>query len=232
MFLKNEYLESIKDKKIKILYEIVSNHLNYVRKLDTVDSLNIYIKDILSFINGYTPKDKKFKQLRKYFLYAPLNLDFLYQYAKIKIEYLENPKLRRLDDLMIYFEKQSLFGMLLFITDPKAQIHLEPILLLSKIDKIYETLLHLNELKQTNQIHLPIQLIEDYGLEIVLDKNVYLMNDRFFGVWNLFYIKLNQLLESLKPKMILFDDLHQELIFNYLSIRKDDLNHFQKTLKK
>jgi len=55
----------IKLKNKRKLYQIIYDHLNYIESLDDVIHLNDYLNNLKSYLNGYTPKTKLFKNLRK-----------------------------------------------------------------------------------------------------------------------------------------------------------------------
>lgn len=189
-------LKVIKDKKIKILYETIAAHLNYVFNLESLDELNNYIKRVLAYQNGYTEKDKLFTNLRKVHLEHPnLVIDWLTEYAKFKISYIKQPKIKRFDDLLLYAMSQSPYAFLMLITDNLAQRHLEIIYDIGKIDMLSFILKNDDALKQHQKIHYPVQLIEDYGLDISF-QNTYMKNESYAALWEMIHFKIQGYIKS------------------------------------
>lgn len=221
-----------KDKKEIELYSVIFFHLNYIKELNSIDTLNDYIKRMYGFINGYTEKVKLFKKLRTVFLnYPDIYIDWLIEYAKQKIKYLQTPKLKTLDDLLSYAQKQSVFGYLILIIDKHAREHLSTIALFSQMDVISEMLLNANQLKINNFVGLPLQMIEDYHLELTLDGN-YLINDRLITLWQLLLYKVKQFAEQVQLSSNTFDIVLQRLIEFIIKSRLNDLKKIAKELVK
>lgn len=222
----------IKDKQTRFLYESVANQLNHIETLSTIDALDVYIKSVLAYLNGFTEKNKLFKDLRKtHQIHPNLYMRWLIEFAKFKQHYIEFPKIKRLDDLMLYAEHQSTFSYLLLITDEMASNHLVVINNLARIDVLSNILLSINSLKKNGRIHLPIQLIEDYHLEESLD-GTYMINERFIALWELIAYKLKLLIKDVNLYLNDFDQVKQNFIMLHLKSISDSLMNYAKNVLK
>src|SRR5690554_5463822 len=106
----------IKIRKKRKLYQIIYNHLNYIADLNDYSLLNNYLNDLKSYLNGYTPKNKLFKILRKVHLKEPyLNLIYLLKFCENILNYLKYPEIKRFIDLIVYAKETSKLGFLLLI---------------------------------------------------------------------------------------------------------------------
>lgn len=221
-----------KDKKMIQLYEVVYFHLDYIKQLNSLDLINDYIKRLYAFKNGYTEKNKLFKDLRIVYQNFPnIYLDWLVEYAKYKVKYLQVPKLNKLDDLLSYAKNQSLYGYLLLIIDFNAPNHLKTITDFSQMDIMTDLLISLPQLKHQSAITLPQQLIDDYHLEQTLDGN-YQVNDRLITLWQLLLHKAKLYAEQIKLSSNSFELVEQNLIEFVITARFDELKRVAKELIK
>lgn len=211
-----QQFKTIKDKHTKFLYETISNQLNHIESLHSIEQLNNYIKRVLAYLNGFTEKDKLFKNLRIAHNHFPyLYIQWFIEYAKFKIHYMDYPTIKRLDDLLIYTEKQSTFSYLFLITDEHAQKHLHIINDLARIDVLSSVLLNVDFLKKNNQIHFPRQLVEDYHLEETLDGK-YLINDRYIALWEMIAHWIKVFKERVRLSFGYFNTTEQAVIDTFI----------------
>lgn len=227
--------KSIKDKKTSILYQIVYEHLKHIESLNDKEGLIAYQNLFNAYVNGYTSNQKSFKNLLKVHKIFPyMHLDWLGVFIKSKLNYLENKRMKRLDDLLLYAEVQSTFGFLLLICDKLAKNHLHIITTLSKIDMLSYILLHDDILKEKELIHYPIQLIEDFGVEVDMHSK-YLKNEQYMGLWEYLLFKINEMITIVEPQLIQFDTSEHDLTIFYiqkikvlLKNKRDDFIHHLK----
>lgn len=225
-----EDFKVVKDKKIRFLYETISEHLNYVFNTDDMELLNSYIKRVLAYLNGYTEKDKLFSHLRKTnFDHPYLFLQWLIEYAKFKIEYIKQPKIKRFDDLLLYSNNQSPYGFLFLITDNLAARHINIISNIAKIDILTYILKHDNALKLSGKIHYPLQLIEDYGLDYSFE-NTYMKNEAYTALFEMIHFKIEGYIKTLTASLDYFKDHESLVIKNFINVRKDYLQSQRKSL--
>lgn len=208
--------KSIKDKKTRFLYQIIYYHLKYIESLNDKESLLAYESLYHAYKNGYTSNQKSFKDLLKVQQHFPyIHLDWLGVFIKSKLDYIEDKRIKRLDDLLYYAEVQSTFGFLLLICDKLARNHLNMITILSKMDKLSYILLHDDDLKEQELIHYPTQLLEDFGVEV--DMNLkYLKNKQYMGLWEYLLFKINEMITLIEPQLIQFDTTEYDLIVLYI----------------
>ncbi len=227
--IQTSIFKPIKDKQTRFLYESIAHQLNYIETLSTVDALDGYIKRVLAYLNGFTEKNKLFKDLRKtHQIHPNLYIRWLIEFAKFKIHYTQYPNIKRLDDLMLFAERQSTFSYLLLITDKNASDHIKIIGDLAKVDILSHVLLNADTLKKNNQIHFPTQLIEDYHLEESLDGS-YMINERYIALWEMIAYKIKVLSEGISLAYGLFNESEAYLIEAFTKTRFKELNsHLKK----
>lgn len=225
IMLKDKDFKVIKDKKLRTLYQNIYLHLNYIENLESKDDLLHYESLFKAYKNGYTSNQKSFKSLQKvHKLFPFIHLDWLGVFIKSKLDYIENNRIKRLDDLLHYAETQSTFGFLLLICDKLAKNHLHIITTLSKIDKLSYILLYDDALKEKSLIHYPIQLIQDFGIEVDMHSK-YLKNTQYIGLWEYLLFKINEMITYVEPQLIQFDISEYHLIVLYLDKIKVSLKN-------
>ncbi|SRR5690606_2285488 len=219
-----------KDKKLIQLYEVVYFHLDYIKHLESIELVNNYIKRMYAFQNGYTEKNKLFKDLREVSQnYPHLYLEWLVEYAKYKVKHLPSPIYKKLDDFLDYAKNQSILGYLLLIVDLNAPNHLKIITDFSQMDLLTDLLIDMYQTKSQNILPLPLQLLEDYHIEKSLD-GLYQINDRFITLWQLLLLKAKQYSEHVQLSSNNFDLMEQHLIEFIITTRFDELKKIAKEL--
>lgn len=211
--LQDNDLKMVKDKKLRALYQIIYIHLKHIEDLASKDELLEYQSLFKAYKNGYTSNNKTFKSLLKSHInFSYIYIDWLNVFIESKIYYLEIPKLKHLDDLFKFAELQSKIGFMFLITDKLAKHHLSIINNISKIDVISFLLLHDSGLKENTLIYYPLQLVEDFGIELSMDGS-YMKNEKYVALWEYLHFKIQGFIKEIEPLLIQFQD-HEVLIIN------------------
>ncbi|CDR30361.1 Uncharacterised protein [Acholeplasma oculi] len=213
----NEFIKPIKDKKLRALYQILIEHLSFIKNIETMDLLKQTEKDVLAFLNGYTNEHKSYKQLRKSFKEYPLiHLKLLYSFIQYKVNYLSNPMIRSLDNYYKYAHEQSIIGFTLYILNNQPKEHYESIMTLSRIDVCSDLLLNADLYLQKGLIHFPKQFIDDYGISLDLN-GYFLKNTAYIQMYEYLFFKIKQDIEKLNIYLeLIYPDL-KEIFTNYLT---------------
>ena len=215
----------IKDKKNKKLYQTLYYHLTYIETLNNLDELENHLNNMKSYLNGYTSKDKIFKNLRKVHLNnLYLNTNYFIDFINYKMKLIQNLEITQFNDLNNYAINTSKLGYLLLITNKNNNLNLEAIKELSIIDSLSYILLNYNDLLLNNKIHFAKQDIKDFNL--IKDKNGYVINLSLLSLWNRISKKVKDSLNNYKKAIIFFDDCLILLINDYLSNVTKSLNDY------
>ena len=221
--LKDHDFKFIKDKKLRILYQTVWAHLDYIDNLSSITELDNYHTLFKAYKNGYTSNHKMFKSLLKtHMLYPDIFLDWLPVYIESKSSYLEKKHIKDLDDLYNFSKLTSKFGLLLLITDKLAKQHLNFINTISKVDVIGKLLGNDKELMSLQKTYFPTRLIEDFGIEQSLD-DIFMKNEKYIALWEYLHFKVQGFMKEIEIMLIQFNDIEVHLITTYIERIKTDL---------
>jgi len=235
--LQDKDLKLIKDKKIRNLYQTIYSHLKHIEQLQTVDEIKAHETLFKAYKNGYTSDHKMFKALLKEHLANPyIYIDWFQVFITSKIDYLNRPKLKQLDDLLKYCELQSSFGYLFLITDTLAKHHVSFINLISRIDILSYILIHDLNLDKNNLPYYPQNLILDFGIEYAMDGSL-MKNEKYIALWEYIHFKIQGFIKELDTTLIQFQAHEVTLITFYienidskLKQKRRDLMDYLKTL--
>lgn len=187
--MKKIHLKDIKDKKTNQFYEIIIDHLDFIFFEENIDLLKQHHLNLMAYKNGFTDKDKLFKNLRKAHVnFKDFNIDLLISYNKNKLFYLENKKLKRMDDLYRYAFEQSRLAFFLLLLNERLVENVDFIKNVAIFDILSFIILELST-KYPNEIFIPIQLIEDYSIEFSLEGKL-MVNDNLLFMLDYLYKKI------------------------------------------
>lgn len=216
IMLQDKDFKLIKDKKIRNLYQTIYSHLKHIDQLQTVDELKAHETLFKAYKNGYTSNHKMFKALLKEHLSNPyIYMDWFQVFITSKIDYLNRPKLKHLDELLKYCELQSTFGYLFLITDTLAKHHVGFINLISRIDILSYILIHDLDLDKTHLPYYPQNLIQDFGIEYAMDGRL-MKNEKYIALWEYIHFKIRGFIKELDTALIQFQAHEVTLITFYI----------------
>jgi len=221
--LQTNDFKQIKNKHIRKLYQNVYYHLDQIASMTNKEDVVAYQNLFKAYKNGYTSNHKMFKKLLKSNIKFPhIYIDWFFVYIDKKLQYLNKPELKRLDDLYVYAQLQSKLGFLMLITHQNAKLNLDMINTLSVIDIYTDILLNDDTYLLENKIHYPTGLIEDFGVEKNLDGH-YLKNEQYVGLWEYLLFKVQSDMKLIMPQHMLFQPYEAQIIDTVLKRAKEGL---------
>ncbi|WP_129614267.1 hypothetical protein [Acholeplasma hippikon] len=227
--MKKILLNEVKDKKLRFFYESIYDMLENITLIKDIEYLEKLEKDFLAFKNGYTDKSKLFKNLRKAQIFnKELVVDLFILLIKQRVFYLNNPKVKRMDDLLRYAYEQSFMSFFLMISNPSSIKQIELIKSLSTFDCLSNLILYAEEKINENEITFPSQMLEDYAIEYTLDGKI-MMNDNYLFLIDYLFKKIKENYQFLE---ININQLNEPLNYMLLAYIKHQMDLLQTYFKK
>lgn len=216
----------VKDKNIRKLYKNIYNHLDYIFSNDDLDLLNNYLKDIKSYLNGYTSNNKMFQQLRKInLIYKSINVNYLVDFTSYKIHYLKYPNIKRFSDLIVYANNQSRLAFFLLIINDINTVNIAANL--SVIDIFSYILTNYNYLLINNKIHFASQDVFDFNLTV--KNNYYKVDEALLAIFNRLSFKIKESYDNYKKAITFLDDCQKSFIDSIINNQLSNLDNLTKS---